>query len=590
MIGSGSHSMRKPQSKKGSVSDTSHLDNSGAKENDTFGGSKKDSVLDTTCQRKRDLKSNTLHRKRPSPVDEDTIAASKARPLQAVVVIPPAIAKTRLLASAVSSPHESLFSTLASTPRDGSEDYETPGTTPATSLAGTTMPKRKRKRSTLGKTVLQIGDSAKEDESDAALAMRLQNEEYAQEHRPPVKRVRASGVAVRDSEDACEQSDDYESSDSMTEFSRPAGYSKSRHTGLSPKLTTKNGKGPALGGRPAASGTRRDLLRRESGRRESGRRESGRRESARRESAESTWDAEIDESEEGSDISEHSEFDVDTAPAHSHDSAHLSEDSEGGRQLDGRHSPSTSNNASPPPARYRVVRRPLRRRHRIPREESDHGFGGDLTRKQRERIKLVRSHPVITTMWTTLEATPVITPVAAEQPPHINRALKPFQLEGLDWMVKQEKTQYKGGLLGDEMGMGKTIQAVSLIMSDFPQKAPSLVVVPPVALMQWSSEIAEYTDGKLNVLIYHGQNSKVKGMTVKDLCKFDVIMISYHSLESLHRKETKGWKRGEEMVKEASRIHAIDFHRLILDEAHSIKERSTGVAKACFALKGTYKW
>lgn len=44
-------------------------------------------------------------------------------------------------------------------------------------------------------------------------------------------------------------------------------------------------------------------------------------------------------------------------------------------------------------------------------------------------------------------------------------------------MAKQEKSQWKGGLLGDEMGMGKTIQAVSLIMSDYPAKDPTLVVV-----------------------------------------------------------------------------------------------------------------
>lgn len=44
-------------------------------------------------------------------------------------------------------------------------------------------------------------------------------------------------------------------------------------------------------------------------------------------------------------------------------------------------------------------------------------------------------------------------------------------------MAKQEKSKWKGGLLGDEMGMGKTIQAVSLIMSDYPAKDPTLVVV-----------------------------------------------------------------------------------------------------------------
>lgn len=92
-------------------------------------------------------------------------------------------------------------------------------------------------------------------------------------------------------------------------------------------------------------------------------------------------------------------------------------------------------------------------------------------------------------MWDDLKSQPFITPKAAQQPQSITRVLKHFQLEGLNWMMEQEKTSYRGGLLGDEMGMGKTIQAVSLIMSDYPQPNPTLVLVPPVALMQWVSEI-----------------------------------------------------------------------------------------------------
>lgn len=61
-------------------------------------------------------------------------------------------------------------------------------------------------------------------------------------------------------------------------------------------------------------------------------------------------------------------------------------------------------------------------------------------------------------------------------------------------------------------------------------------------------------------------------------------------LESMHRKEVKGWSRNNGLVKEDSIIHSIKFHRLILDEAHSIKQRTTSVARACFALQSTYKW
>ncbi|KAJ5395368.1 uncharacterized protein N7487_009671 [Penicillium crustosum] len=211
-------------------------------------------------------------------------------------------------------------------------------------------------------------------------------------------------------------------------------------------------------------------------------------------------------------------------------------------------------------------------------------------RVDKDRKKLVSKHPKVATMWDTLKAQPIIQPMEAKQPVSITRKLKPFQLEGLNWMMAQEKTQYKGGLLGDEMGMGKTIQAVSLIMSDYPQADPTLVLVPPVALMQWVSEIKEYTDGKLKVLVYHNSDPKVKKLTRADVRKYDVVMISYASLESMHRKQEKGFSRGETMVKADSVIHAVHYHRLILDEAHSIKSRTTGVARACFALEANYKW
>ncbi|OGE54466.1 hypothetical protein PENARI_c006G04066 [Penicillium arizonense] len=207
-----------------------------------------------------------------------------------------------------------------------------------------------------------------------------------------------------------------------------------------------------------------------------------------------------------------------------------------------------------------------------------------------DRKKLEKKHPTIITMWDDLKSRPIIAPEEAKQPASITRKLKPFQLQGLNWMMQQEQTEYRGGLLGDEMGMGKTIQAVSLIMSDFPQRDPTLVLVPPVALMQWVSEIQEYTDGKLKVLVYHNSDPKVKKMTSNDLRKYNVIMISYSSLESIHRKQEKGFTRGETMVKADSVIHSIHYHRLILDEAHSIKQRTTGVAKACFALQANYKW
>lgn len=249
----------------------------------------------------------------------------------------------------------------------------------------------------------------------------------------------------------------------------------------------------------------------------------------------------------------------------------------------GQAGPSTSTQpASRPRRRGRVPSR--NSRGRLPPRNSREN------RAQKERRKLEKAHPEVKTMWESLKAVEPIKPVAGEQPAGISRKLKSFQLEGLNWMIRQEKSQWKGGLLGDEMGMGKTIQAVSLIMSDFPAREPTLVVVPPVALMQWQAEINSYTDGQLKVLVYHNTNPKVKHMKPKELATYNVIMVSYSGLESMYRKENKGWNRNDGIVKEDSVLHSIKFHRLILDEAHSIKQRTTSVARACFALKADYKW
>lgn len=207
-----------------------------------------------------------------------------------------------------------------------------------------------------------------------------------------------------------------------------------------------------------------------------------------------------------------------------------------------------------------------------------------------DRKKLEENHPELKTMWKDLKKMPELNAGTATQPATISLQLKPFQLQGLAWMKAMEQTPWKGGLLGDEMGLGKTIQAVSLIMSDYPAKIPTLVLLPPVALGQWQDEIATYTGDKLKTIVFHGTNTKAKNLTAKELKKFDVIIMSYNSLESLYRKQEKGVRRKDGLYKEKSIIHQINFHRVILDEAHCIKTRTTMTARACFALNVTYRW
>lgn len=203
------------------------------------------------------------------------------------------------------------------------------------------------------------------------------------------------------------------------------------------------------------------------------------------------------------------------------------------------------------------------------------GFGAtrQKRRAKKERLRLEHYHPDLKTMWSDLRAMPILKEGKAEQPANISRQLKNFQLEGIAWMKKMEELSWKGGILGDEMGLGKTIQAVSLIMSDYPAKNPTLVLVPPVALMQWTAEIDSYTDGTLKTLVFHGTNSKAKDMTAKQLKEYDVIIMSYNTLESMYRRQEKGFQRKAGLYKVKSAIHSLKFHRVMLDEAHSIKVR-----------------
>ncbi|KAK3713906.1 DNA repair protein rad16 [Vermiconidia calcicola] len=501
------------------------------------------------------------------------------------VSIPVMAPKKGAKASAVTSPTDSISSSAGSTPRATSADYDTPGTTPATSVLGNAS--TKRKRSQLAKNVVKVEDSEDEEDVDAALAMKLQQEEYAFEAGPN-KRAKAAKRAIGDSEDQESELSELDSVESLDlKLVRKQGRKGAQIFGqkvnkgkraMAPPPAPTRGKKTRL---PSRSARRKSRLMIDS-------------------APLKIDDSDASDLEELSELGSEDEF-VEESEAVS---AGASETESEVALVSSREStvaPGLSSSRLSRGGKKRTGGGRGRGRRRFGRLTEEDGEeiarqitktiqSGLLSRKERERKKLEKSHPTIKTMWNTLGQQPIIKPVAAAQPQSITRRLKPFQLEGLDWLIRQEKTHYKGGLLGDEMGMGKTIQAVSLIMSDYPQKEPTLVVVPPVALMQWSTEIAEYTDGKLKVLVYHGQNSKVKSMSLKELKKYDVIMISYNSLESLHRKETKGWSRGEDIIKEDSPIHAIHFHRLILDEAHSIKSRTTGVAKACFALDGTYKW
>lgn len=127
--------------------------------------------------------------------------------------------------------------------------------------------------------------------------------------------------------------------------------------------------------------------------------------------------------------------------------------------------------------------------------------------------------------------------------------LLPYQKEGLGWMINQEMGPFHGGILADEMGMGKTIQAIATILHNRPNKedkaqmqqwnesdlrhgikdelprAGTLIVVPMVAIRQWQLEIARFTqDQSLSVVVYHGNE---RADSVHDIIGHDIVLTTY---------------------------------------------------------------
>ncbi|KAG7808557.1 hypothetical protein KL921_003639 [Ogataea angusta] len=212
--------------------------------------------------------------------------------------------------------------------------------------------------------------------------------------------------------------------------------------------------------------------------------------------------------------------------------------------------------------------------------------GPKLTAHQRRTMKLFEFNPDVADTFSQLSLLSRRPVEKAEHPEGMTITLLPFQLEGLAWMIKQEEGEYHGGILADEMGMGKTIQMISLMMHDR-SKRPTLVVAPTVALIQWKTEIENHAGGALKVGLFHGQS---RAKSLDELEEYDVVMTTYAVLESCYRKHKYGVKRNGRTVKEKSLLHSKHFYRVILDEAHNIKDRQSSTARAANNLSCDKRW
>ncbi|KAI2611978.1 SNF2 family N-terminal domain-containing protein [Hypoxylon sp. NC1633] len=199
----------------------------------------------------------------------------------------------------------------------------------------------------------------------------------------------------------------------------------------------------------------------------------------------------------------------------------------------------------------------------------------------------------------------------APQPDAIQSKLLPYQLQGLAWMLAKEDPQppapnseevvqmwkrtergnfenvvsnhitstppklVSGGVLADDMGLGKTLQVISLILTSGFAEGPTLIVAPVGVMSNWEQQIERHVkeDRRPNLLRYH---NKPGTYSKNDLKKYDIVITTYGKLRNDHTKK--------------GALLAVHWRRVVLDEAHAIRNYSTATAKAAFQLEAKSRW
>lgn len=159
---------------------------------------------------------------------------------------------------------------------------------------------------------------------------------------------------------------------------------------------------------------------------------------------------------------------------------------------------------------------------------------------------------------------------------------KDYQMHGIRWCLNNElrrdpPANVRGGFIADEMGLGKTILMIGLCITNFSPSCPTLIVVPPVLLDQWFVKIYKTTGHK--ALIYHGEDKKV--IDIEKLKASLIVITTYNSI-SLTKQNLKDGKLGV--------LHEVTWKRVIFDEAHHLRNKSTIKFNGAKFLQTKIRW
>lgn len=159
---------------------------------------------------------------------------------------------------------------------------------------------------------------------------------------------------------------------------------------------------------------------------------------------------------------------------------------------------------------------------------------------------------------------------AIESPKNFKADLRNYQKDGLNWM--QFLREYDlGGILADDMGLGKTIQALAYIMHEKQEnrlKKPILVVAPTSVLVNWRLEVERFAS-TLKTLVLHGSD---RSQHFDVITEYDLVLTTYPLLT-----------RDKEILLKQ------EFHTIILDEAHYIKNSKAKNTQVACQIKADHR-
>jgi superfamily II DNA or RNA helicase len=155
-------------------------------------------------------------------------------------------------------------------------------------------------------------------------------------------------------------------------------------------------------------------------------------------------------------------------------------------------------------------------------------------------------------------------------PAGLRATLRDYQADGLAWM--QFLREYDlAGILADDMGLGKTVQTLAHILVEKEAgrlTSPALVIAPTSLMTNWQDEAARFAPG-LKVLLLQGKERLALFDQIDDC---DLVLTTYALLP-----------RDEEKLREH------EYHLVILDESHYIKNNRSKAAQSAGLLKSRHR-